>query len=902
MKERNNFILQTFLGVDFSTSPLKVDKRRAASGVNFITDYGTMKKRNGWIELIKFVDKKITAIFHYKNSLDDFMLIRAGNKFYRLNHDMTYTTLYTLEPISTEQISFFPSNDMVYIIGCGKYLVMLQNGVDAENKPLYVIHEVRNLATIPTTTISIDDTQSSVVSRAGLDQVNLLTSKRKNTLIGRDAINLEWLLDSPVKQVNNVLAKTYIEIEWFDGTQLQTKYYETFPEVTGLERYIFDADELSKVIGNAKGEIQIEIVGRTARYFAIASNIIEYEHAEYTLTLTNSGDVTADDILPLLQTQYPQYYEDLDLVYVNQLIMRVNETGGYSYWKLDYEGAIDPFGGYKRVKIYENTKPPLDGADNIIVTFESANVIDGSGIQNATSGIVFGVNGTTNQLFVANGATEYYSMPFDFNYFPDTFVNVLGNKSNPIVGYSRLSDTGLVIYKDKRAGESRLFFRQMELAADTTLLDYQYRLFDRAVDVNIGCDASGSIENLTGDSLFLSRSGVWAVTLGENISVESRHVRERSIYINKHLADKDIKNAKAIVFDNRYYLAVGDSVYVADARYRSASDMDDTFNYEWFYWENIPVNVWAVINDELYFGTVEGRLCKFDQEFSDRTMIRASEGDVTLVVSGNYLVYNQEIEVKNNDHIKVSCYEKLIPSADMTIVDGLISLPYVVDGMLLDDMEVYIQGSGSGLTEEVVYTISDLDSDSFRLKNALGEYVTPTAGFNLLEDLSEIDMLTTNVDDVNNRFQLKRYDLGSPIEIATYNADPLTFVITIHEPVSMVWYTPIFDLGSNMFAKTLLAMTVSADASTTGEIKFGYDTRNISANIQSLNFKSFTFDDIDFNNFTFLTAIASSYTIRVKEKDFNFIILKFGSESPTSAVINNVNLMYKINSMNRGIR
>ena len=163
-------------------------------------------------------------------------------------------------------------------------------------------------------------------------------------------------------------------------------------------------------------------------------------------------------------------------------------------------------------------------------------------------------------------------------------------------------------------------------------------------------------------------------------------------------------------------------------------------------------------------------------------------------------------------------------------------------------------------------------------------------------------MLTTNVDDVNNRFQLKRYDLGSPIEIATYNADPLTFVITIHEPVSMVWYTPIFDLGSNMFAKTLLAMTVSADASTTGEIKFGYDTRNISANIQSLNFKSFTFDDIDFNNFTFLTAIASSYTIRVKEKDFNFIILKFGSESPTSAVINNVNLMYKINSMNRGIR
>lgn len=56
-------------------------------------------------------------------------------------------------------------------------------------------------------------------------------------------------------------------------------------------------------------------------------------------------------------------------------------------------------------------------------------------------------------------------------------------------------------------------------------------------------------------------------------------------------------------------------MYVADARYASrVQDSASDFQYEWYYWENVPVRNWFTYNNNLYFYTEDGDICKFDNK------------------------------------------------------------------------------------------------------------------------------------------------------------------------------------------------------------------------------------------------------------------------------------------------
>ena len=62
----------------------------------------------------------------------------------------------------------------------------------------------------------------------------------------------------------------------------------------------------------------------------------------------------------------------------------------------------------------------------------------------------------------------------------------------------------------------------------------------------------------------------------------------------------------------KYYLAINNNVYVADSRYKSYEKNSQTedFQYEWYFWKDLPVRVWFMFNNGLYFGTDTGDICK----------------------------------------------------------------------------------------------------------------------------------------------------------------------------------------------------------------------------------------------------------------------------------------------------
>ena len=116
------------------------------------------------------------------------------------------------------------------------------------------------------------------------------------------------------------------------------------------------------------------------------------------------------------------------------------------------------------------------------------------------------------------------------------------------------------------------------------------------------------------------------------------------------------------------------------------------------------------------------------------------------------------------------------------------------------------------------------------------------------------------------------------------------------------WCTPVLDLGTNTYAKTLLSMTVSTDASTNGKLSIGYETRTVSRLISAKGVHSFSFEDLSFEDFTFEGAFASSYTRRVNARNFNYIMFRFLSDNDCDCAVNSFTARYKINKANKGVR
>ena len=126
--------------------------------------------------------------------------------------------------------------------------------------------------------------------------------------------------------------------------------------------------------------------------------------------------------------------------------------------------------------------------------------------------------------------------------------------------------------------------------------------------------------------------------------------------------------------------------------------------------------------------------------------------------------------------------------------------------------------------------------------------------------------------------------------------------IYTESPVVAEWKTPVCDMGTNTHRKTLLRLTVSADNVQGGSLQFGYETRQNALTRMDKGIQTFALEPLDFANFTLDLPFASSYTVRARERGFNYIQFYFRSESNTNCIVNNMTATYRIIAENRGVR
>ena len=217
------------------------------------------------------------------------------------------------------------------------------------------------------------------------------------------------------------------------------------------------------------------------------------------------------------------------------------------------------------------------------------------------AGLYGGKNDT--RAFVAGNPDEpdcdWQSGLYDPTYFPDTGYTRMGTDASAIVGYLKQYESQLVI-KSGGAQEATSYLRSYLMADDGTAL---YPLKQGAQGA--GATAPRSFATLGDLPLFLSARGVQGA-FGTAVA-EQRTIRSVSDAIVPKL-----ENACAAVFEGKYYLAVNGHMYIADSTLT-----EENGDPAWFYWTEVPAQCLAVLDGRLWFGTADGRLCRFARADED---------------------------------------------------------------------------------------------------------------------------------------------------------------------------------------------------------------------------------------------------------------------------------------------
>lgn len=251
---------------------------------------------------------------------------------------------------------------------------------------------------------------------------------------------------------------------------------------------------------------------------------------------------------------------------------------------------------------------PVTGRDNVFIRFAVTNTDTIAYINSCNIVTTYGYDGNNNRIFVTGNSdypnVDWFSGIDDPTYYPANNYTRIGFQ--PIVSYLRLNDGSLAVLKNTSDTDATVYYRKSATYNGEEVFPISYGVN------SIGCIGRFANANFLNDPLTLTATGIYSIN-GSDYG--EKFASERSYYIKtKLLTETNLKNAISIVYQGKYYLAINNHVYVADSRYTTS--MSDAYNssyqYDWYYWDNVPVRIWFIYDNELYFGTEDGLIMKFN--------------------------------------------------------------------------------------------------------------------------------------------------------------------------------------------------------------------------------------------------------------------------------------------------
>ena len=657
-KAKRTLNIERFRGVDFANSPFGVSGERSPDACNLIPGLqGFPVMRPGSRNLAAF-DGRINGIHKLTVIGAEYRLVHHGSRLSLWGLDNKQTCVW--EDMANGFSQAVQMGDRLFIFDGKQALVFGDHGtVETAD---WSIRTLADCAYVPTTTIGRK--AGAQLGGTALENVNLIGSRRKNSFcVDSEDQQYLYLDTAPITRVTAV--RQLLE----NGVWVDIKSYSY--NLTGGYIRISDGLDVTPVSGMDNYEVEFEAVNladelkdetfvagdsvRTTKDFVVWEWPSSYDRDDFCASVfrfalarelpKKSVSIVyipdqdnyeyqssyAGDYNPIGKP-YPRKYawevttvqhehflgyeevgyaseDDLTETDYNYASVWLEEPGedNDNYWTLCVTDVYSMRGG----GIGSARSRPFE---KVIAAWAEADSDNYAGRINGCRIVqLYGANGNADRLFVTGNRQypnmDWYSGYNDPTYWPDLGYTKIGEESSAVMGYSWLSDDTLAIHKEAKGNEPTIWLRSSSVTADGEAL---FPVKQGAVGKGVA--ASGAFAHFGGDNLCLSEEGVFAVVRVSNEAVNERFALGRSWFVDPRLAaEKNLSEAQAISYKGRYYLAVNGHVYVADGNAPKAYvDKSGDYQYEWWYWEGLPVRVWYVEDGELMFGTDDGRIMLLD--------------------------------------------------------------------------------------------------------------------------------------------------------------------------------------------------------------------------------------------------------------------------------------------------
>jgi hypothetical protein len=563
----------------------------------------------------------------------------------------------------------------------------------------------------------------------------------------------------------------------------------------------------------------------------------------------------------------------------------------------------------------------------------------------------FGINfGSENRLFLA-GHPDYPNIDrynvsndllgdnvknqsYELAYFPSKNYRVVGDKG-AINGYVVATDS--VLYVTKESG-SKLYIRQRTMD-DNGIVGYnEHKTSIDKTPLNSRC-----IVRFNNDVLMLTKDGLYAVELSENILTDERLIKLRSGFVNKDLKSVIANATDAFIYEDKEYMYIflDNTIYVADSRYLAQDDYGN-IHYEIVKWvvPNVFKAVRNIDNELLFLETENNIFYRFEEKKYDHTVkLHLSE---VVVHGATNTVFQASVAF---DDYLASPSEHFFMFYGGAKVIGVSGTDYHIDGAAFiidndyafrslqdgDTVSLWNNGAGafslcvvSGLedSERASFTIADIPEGTTLTTIYKTTYKVPLYITVIFEDFADPDIkyfrlsfyrpdevvvLSPEIDEIE-----EDYDARVEAEFVD-NDDYFGFtggiqdVLAVKEtPVKFLWFSLISDFGSNLMEKTMFRTNIYATRKESSNIiYFGYKTMRRLKSIEETEdlyvsnvvnvdlSNAINLSEVDFNIFTLSSFNDIGMSFPTKEN--NFLYIQFMIQGVGQIELNAIEIIYKLN-------
>ena len=739
-----------------------------------------------------------------------------------------------------------------------------------------------------------------VSSQRRTDSVNFLILFQKYDSQTFDVINLQHAFNEVV--IPFEATETYPSYPILAGHTYETE--NTFTEGVIGTIYTNDTNEV------------IQAALRKARAIVV-ENRNDFETLDKIRVNLRYKVIDPEDFPPVRKRLYSisvgvQYTEDV--IFTKDSLYKISYNSKENTFELTLRDFFIDF----------RNEPSIE----VEITFE--NNPDFELISDSTFGTLFG---SENRLFLAghpdfpnidryNVSNDLLgignsSQSYELSYFPSKNYRVVGGKG-AINGYVVATDTSLYISKEEYPGDNKLFVRTRSLDNNGVAGYFEYKTNVSKTPLNPRC-----FVRFYNDIVMLSKDGLYAIELTDNILTSERLLKLRSGFINTDLkqAIANFNNEKIFIAENNYYMYIfiNDVVYVADSRYIDTNQNASIGNVSY------EIVKWYMNTSYRLAKLTETKAFLLDDTYSQiYTLVLNQSQDDNIERTNNVV---STIQQSNRTYfISPSSYDTKIQSKPENV-----QFIFPSGLQYLASHTIHYTRSGTTLTvidSDIFRDITDGDTlyysttqsfvvSGFEASNRT-TMACPNVTLNqLYRSIANVPLYIVEIKG-GEYYRLDRYKPDSVAmttnvsNVLTYEfiAIPNTCNINYAYPIEMMWLSNIMDFGNNFLEKTMFRVNLYATKQNNeNTLNFGYKTMRRLKELQDTEVlilpdrielsNNFNFNDLDFNLFSINTFQETGMSLPLKEN--NFLYIQFVVNGVGNIEFNGFHIVYKNNRQIKSI-